>query len=578
MSSCLGIQWLGDCQYNPAAPASIYFSLGEAVGALAFTLAVQQLLRPIYRFRLAARRLKLSRLYVLVFAGVAAALVAALLPSLPIAREGPWGYPVVWEVVGALFFVAAYGAVVVAMVTPVKVRRNGIPQFANGIATLLSAADETDHVDLSADVFQSLPTLIRAASFLDFRRETSAFFDFAYRREIEQAQYAISLLHILADPRFCETLVKRAPWHLAAVIRQIGAEQLHTDSAEGFIREVAHQAIIRDDSIVAQETGYRGFGSAPLLSESLFSEWFIVSRYNPLDSFYRLLGNNITGNLLDRFNGAAKRCYLALIEHGDIDRAQVAFSIQSFYRSVFSRASKFQQDPSDSHIDVILEMTQAVTLATGLAVRLLASVDSRRYDNLFVEDATQHRHDVLETLVEIVYEAVAGVANKFKGFDDPFWTMGMDMMHHIFNSIGTQPDGLTPFQQRLALKFSHRLDQNIKGYYPAVTRVLLATVGPYRHAVEQPNRTAFNILKDVLYIHLKRFHRLASTKPKVVSHYLPPNVNYTGNSLKHKYRSGAPRTTDLTALVIPAFALTSKRIQRAMTVAEVEEAKSPHFI
>jgi hypothetical protein len=45
--ACFGVEWLGQCSYNPASPALIYFSLGEVVGALAFTLAVQQLLRKI---------------------------------------------------------------------------------------------------------------------------------------------------------------------------------------------------------------------------------------------------------------------------------------------------------------------------------------------------------------------------------------------------------------------------------------------------------------------------------------------------------------------------------------------------
>jgi hypothetical protein len=130
MSFCFGLSWLGDCQYNPGLPASVYFSLGEAVGALAFTLAVQQLLRPIYRFRLAARRLRLSRLYMLVFAGAAATLIASALPSLPIPRDSPWAYPVVWEILGALLFFAAYGAVVVAMVRPVRVRNT---QGANAV-------------------------------------------------------------------------------------------------------------------------------------------------------------------------------------------------------------------------------------------------------------------------------------------------------------------------------------------------------------------------------------------------------------------------------------------------------------
>jgi hypothetical protein len=58
---------------------------------------------------------------------------------------------------------------------------------------------------------QSLPNLIEIARFADSLRDTTAFFDFIHRSEIAQASYAVSLLRIIADPLFCETLVKRAP-------------------------------------------------------------------------------------------------------------------------------------------------------------------------------------------------------------------------------------------------------------------------------------------------------------------------------------------------------------------------------
>jgi len=208
---CFGISWLGLCSYNPAVPTPIYFSPGAAVGALAFTLAVQQLLRPIYRFRLSARYLTLQHLYLIVFAGVGATLVAALVPNFQVLHGGPWGYAIVWEILATILFIIAYGAVVLAMVRPIRVRPSRMEDFARGAATLLSAANETDHVDFVNDLRRSLPILIEASSFRESLTDTSAFFDFIHRNKIEQASYAVALLRIISDPLFCETLVKRAP-------------------------------------------------------------------------------------------------------------------------------------------------------------------------------------------------------------------------------------------------------------------------------------------------------------------------------------------------------------------------------
>ena len=50
--SCLGISILGACSYDPGKPHIVYFDIGSAIAALGLTLAIQQLLRPIYLFRL----------------------------------------------------------------------------------------------------------------------------------------------------------------------------------------------------------------------------------------------------------------------------------------------------------------------------------------------------------------------------------------------------------------------------------------------------------------------------------------------------------------------------------------------
>ena len=87
--ACFGLKAFGLCDYDPAEPFTVYFAPGAAVGALAFTLAVQQLLKPVHRFRLAARYLTLSRIYVSVFGGVTATVVAAILPNIASLHGGP---------------------------------------------------------------------------------------------------------------------------------------------------------------------------------------------------------------------------------------------------------------------------------------------------------------------------------------------------------------------------------------------------------------------------------------------------------------------------------------------------------
>jgi hypothetical protein len=304
----------------------------------------------------------------------------------------------------------------------------------------------------------------------------------------------------------------------------------------------------------------------------VFSDLFMLERYNPLGSFY-VRGDVITTTMLKRFNSAAERCYLTLIEEHHTQRAQVVFSIASFYRSVFMRAWKIQKQ-DDYDYQLTSEMWNAVGTALKLANKLLASVSQRSYDALFVTNLKQRRDDVLETLVEIAYEALAEIANRFKGYDDAFWHMAINLFLRAFPSIGQQPDGMTPFQQRLALKIVHTLEDNMKGFYPAICRVVLSCVGPYQHQAPQPNRTAFNIFKDAVYSELQRLPQLAISKPDKFADYLPDDVMYdtASSRLTHTYQDGGSITTDLSALNLGAISLIDPAIRRLVSDEERREA------
>jgi hypothetical protein len=316
--------------------------------------------------------------------------------------------------------------------------------------------------------------------------------------------------------------------------------------------------------MMAREVGYRGFGTAPLLSDSLFADWFILEQYDPFNSFFGAAGEDVTPQMLKRFNSAAERCYTTLIDSGTVFHSQATYSIQAFYRSAFMRAREFQKtDEYDFHFP--LEMHYSVALAIKMANKLLATLDANQYQASYIDNAKQWRADVLETLVEIVYEALAAISNRFKGVNDAFWILAIETFMVGFPTIGAEPDGMNPFQQRLAVKLIEKLDQNMSGWYPAISRVLLACIGPYDNQAGQTNRTAFNILKDAVYFTLHyQLPQLATTQPHKLSSYLPDNVTYDVGTteLTHTYVGGGRVVTKLSALNMPPVFLFSQYIRR----------------
>jgi hypothetical protein len=556
--ACLGIVALGRC----SGASSVYFDLGEAVAALGFILTVQQLLRPIYRFRLRARYLSLTRIYSAVFAGLGLVVLAAILPSLPPAPNLPLDYPIFWEIAATIAFAIAYGAVVLAVVKPVRVKLKSIERFATASAWLLSSADERDQVDYLADLTESLPTLVRASSFGEHMfGPPTAFFDFTHRKEIVQASYAWSLLRILADPIFCGTLVSKAPWLTARMVRDLSEKHLHSRGAEQFIREIARQAILREDGMMEREVGYHGFGAAPLLSDSLFASYFIVRQYDPLDSFQFTGADGVTAGIVRRFNSAAKKALKTVIEAGDVWQCQVAFSIKEYSESLFMRAQEVR-DRKDTSL--AFEMHQTVNVALEMADKLQAKLTPEQLDGFYVNDPTQYRGDVLEMLAEMVYDALAFISNFFLGVDDPFWTTCIGTFQKAFPSHGQYPDGMTPFQQRLAMKLIDKLHENMDGYFPTLCRVMLACIGPYERNSEPANRTAWKILREAMYRELMRFPDLPNGAPGKIPDYLPPNISYDPieTTLTHTFTGGGTRVTKLSDLNIGPVSLATADVRR----------------
>ena len=116
-----------------------------------------------------------------------------------------------------------------------------------------------------------------------------------------------------------------------------------------------------------------------------------------------------------------------------------------------------------------------------MADKVLARADQRTFEGLFVSDPKEFGHDLLESLVDMVYEPLAFISNKFVGVNDEFWHTCISTFMHVYPSHGEgHHDGMNPFQQRLALKLIDKLRDNMNGFYPAICTVMLACVGPYK--------------------------------------------------------------------------------------------------
>jgi hypothetical protein len=588
---CLGLPFLGLCSYNPAQPTIVYFSIGEAISALALTLAVQQFLTPINRFRLRAYGLKIGHLILPVFGGFLCSIIAALLPSLPLSRAFFFEYPIVWELLGGLLIAGAYAIAGFIVFRPAQIYRFNLRSFIGAAATLLSEADETDRVRFAEDLLgrhRNLDRLIRYAfaweaaerheSMIEFERlgaaglplsftgrpPISAFYRFAHRTELAAASDAGIFLRILSDPHFCSVLVRRSPWLTASVLQFISMKRLHTPQLELFVQEIGAQSLLDDESIITKELGLEGFGATPFLSNALFSDWFILREYDPLRKLHFGGDVALTEGFVSRFRNASKLVVETAIKNHDFYDQRYMFSVHAAYENLFRELSYRNKN----------EVSVGLRVSLHMGVREIYKALDSALDNMRIEElgyfyaAKPHEPDrwnnLVTSITAIVYDSLETIANAFEGVDDPNWTHAIQVFMDLFPVYGSTAIGFDPLQQLLAVKLIEKLKDNMQGYYPAISRVLLAVIGPYERHQENSRFTAFSILRDAVYRELQKLSDLWTTKPDRFGSYFPSNVTYDPNTdgLTFTYRSGNPITTSLGALTIPEVNLLDPRHRR----------------
>lgn len=549
IAECLGLSILGYCVYDPRAPSFANFSLGDVVAALSVTLLIPQFLKPIYRFRLLVNRLTMTRLYLMVFTASFFVLVAALIPHFPrLTIAGPLAYPIFWEALAALTFGIAYAALAHASIRPAKVRPGRAEFFVQASARLLANASETDHIDFAEEVAANIESLGKLAAIGMQRRNRNAFLEFRYRGELHDAGYAHALLRLIADPGFCGTLVARAPWTAAVILTTVAKAKVHIESAKPFIKELARQAVLHPQSTMVREIEFEGFSAAPVLLNSLFTNHKILKHYEPFRAFEFGGIKPLDETSIKRLNEAAQEALKVVLEERDYWSGRNWGAVASVYKHTIMDVVLSKK--ANTFVSAHYTVWSGVKSLIRQCREHLATLSPNDRSAFYQVDDQRYANHLFSNIAILAYEVLSLVANDFDGPGEEYWHEGRGVFDEVFPMFGDSTTGMDPIQQRVALLIEEGVEENMKGNYPALVRLLVSTMGP--HATNtQGNQTAFHILRDNLYLKLKSdFATLFAQHPTAAPDFLPKSVTFDVHTsiLTHHYRDGATRDTDLKAV------------------------------
>jgi hypothetical protein len=393
------------------------------------------------------------------------------------------------------------------------------------------------------------------------RPPISAFYVFARRRELELADFAWYFLQVLSDPDFCRVVVTRYPWGFLRAIIPLAEAGNYTEAAKAFVQAIAWQSLVRDDGILAKEDSYEGFGRSREFAKEFFGN-HKMRAFEPLNGFGSIGIGATSEGFVSRLNFAAKLMVGAEIKHRGFWESHSTSSVKTIYERICHSVT-FERSES-KHPAVLSKLGQGITELSKIVAASLEESQPRTYEMLFAQDLETHRFDSVAEIAELACDGLECVSNGFLGVNDPAWSFALQILHGIFDPFGNVSVGLSPLQQALAIGLVKKLKNNMDGYYPTLSRVVLAVIGPYEtNAPEKPGSAAA-VLKDAVYFEIKRLPDLYDKDPEKVVERLPPNVTYDHNtrSLTHTYRGGQQVTTNLDALHVGPVDLLAENILR----------------
>lgn len=536
--NCLGLAWLAACSYNPAAPSTAYFTIGDGVAALSLLLLIPQFVKPLYDFRLSLRRITRPWLYGIATASFSIVLFSAIVPQMPFVGAQLVGWPVFWEFVAGCGFLFCYGVLAYSYLVPVKVRRGSVALFARASAKFLAHASPSDHVDFAGELRANVKRLIRFAHGVDARRfRSSPFYAFTYRHAAEDASYALTLLTILADPAFCRSLIERCPWDVAEILRGLSDQKAGSslDACKSFVHQLACQAVRSNDSIVMRETDYVGFGTAPVLSTALFGNDFLNRQLKPFSGL-RYEESIFSAGYLSRLNFAAEIAVKSVFESGRLHDCANIYILFGHYESLFALERRRRKENEAWRLCYLFG--KIVSDIIEICRDHLAGLTPEDRIAYFATNPPSKRdHHLIDAIAKLTVDFLNSIANGFQGIDDPYWSSAHEVWRACFGQLD-QTNGMDPLQQRVALGVRDKLANNMAGFYPAISRVCLSMLGPYDNKAGEDAKSSEGIIHRVVYYKLKGLAQLASSKPNQISDYLPPHVTFDAatETLTHSYR------------------------------------------
>ncbi len=481
------------CSYDIVNPP-VFFSLGEAVGALGLIFAVYALKNSSWNIVFSIRnRFQRNLVWYLGGAGLAAVFMGAVIRELPLNFfASPFNSPLLYELIGFLFFIAAPTSLLV-----LARRKVGLfyPKRAHRFYGVLHNAisrPTSENIEVVVDLIGSnLEEICEALSKIArFPRRPSD--EEAYEPSDEQkfAGSANAILTvILGDSKVANYIATGRLDFTLYLFEMLKKHNITNDHTRLGIEKLLEALFTNKSSHLYSQLDYRGMSLSANAYEELFSDPYFVSRFDPYSSAVRWGGGNLTSPYLTVYLKAlrhslqgywANSCPNEMEENINRGLRQLGEYCKSLALFKFEKGKERQSLDSLGEIGMFLGHTYVWDYRDGL----------KKTDAIsdYEKNATYHdyfSHSVNYAYSACLYEYIEALSmfDKNSKTEENIRLHAITATTEVIGVNANPADDLGGIRKALIsliwekIASSPKLMSNEDGYFPTVLRTYISLVG-----------------------------------------------------------------------------------------------------
>lgn len=543
-SACLGLEFLGTCRYDPAAPDQSFFTIGQLISVIALLLAFSQLTKPIIKFRVRARKVNSTAAMLASGFAIACIFSATILPFMPGKAWPLLGYPVVYEILAGLVFVIVAGWLLWAISNPPSFHGKNADAYFKACGSIIAKGKEDDLGELADEIFVAVNAILDECSRYDHNAARQAERTGQEYPIKESTRIAFTILDLWSDKAFCRSIVCRAP---STALRIFKGLIHHVQLVPGYAlsQQLVHQAFMNRESILMREEDYSGLGFFKEFRNTVFGDWhFVDSRYRPLESwrpyeeqvhpwqvkkYTECLKTSLDSYFIaEDYSSLPSSLYVGLDNLADLARAPV---------SAIRKMSEQGAIPQE-----VFKVLREISWGFEKITELVEERHDRLPSCVFDEDHYDRFKDnsIYGVIAYAIYKYFETLAMALR-HDRLVRGYAIDIWLNIFG-VGTENSRTgNEIGKRLVIHLNKKIHDNLDAkerWYPLVTRLIMSLNGIYESNHDDNSNVALGMKFHKAFLErLKVYYpKLAKVDPEFASELLPEDITYdsASNRLIHK--------------------------------------------